>query len=62
MYALLKSQINGNPFLVISVDCISDLDRVAEYMSTMKLTAELYLDNPSATTVWTYDDINLHMR
>ena len=28
-------------FLVISVDCISDLDRVAEYMNTMKLSAEL---------------------
>lgn len=62
MYAILKSQINGEPFLAIHINRISDLDRVANYLKMMKLNAELHIDNPNIVTVWTCDDIELHMR
>lgn len=62
MYAVLTSKINGEPFLTISINSISDLDRVANYLKMMKLNAELYIENPNVPTVWTCEDIELHMR
>lgn len=63
MYCLLKSQLDGKPFLVTSVDNESDVERIEGYMRDMWLSAELFLEMPSnIPTVWSYDDIKRHQK
>lgn len=63
MYCLLKSQLDGKPFLVTSVDNESDVERIEGYVRDMWLSAELFLEMPSnIPTVWSYDDIKRHSK
>ena len=43
MYCLLKSQLNGKPFLVLRADDERDMARIEEWLVDMKLSAELFL-------------------
>ena len=63
MYCLLKSQLDGKPFLVTSVDNESDVERIEGYVSDMWLSAELFLEMPSnIPTVWSHEDIKRHRK
>lgn len=63
MYCMLKSQIDGKPFLVTSVDNENDIKRIEGYMRDMWLSAELFLEMPSnIPTVWSYEDIKRHSK
>jgi hypothetical protein len=63
MYCLLKSQLDGKPFLVTSVDNESDVERIEGYVRDMWLSAELFLEMPSnIPTVWSYEDIKRHQK
>ena len=63
MYCMLKSQIDGKPFLVTSVDNESDVERIEGYVRDMWLSAELFLEMPSKIpTVWSYEDIKRHRK
>lgn len=63
MYCLLKSQLDGKPFLVTSVDNESDVERIEGYVRDMWLSAELFLEMPSnIPTVWSYEDIKRHRK
>lgn len=61
MYALLKSKINGKPFLTIHINTLSDLDRVENFLVMMNLSAELHLQYPEISTVWTAEDVKNHL-
>ena len=63
MYCMLKSQIDGKPFLVTSVDNEKDIERIEGYVRDMWLSAELFLERPSnIPTVWSYEDIKRHSK
>lgn len=63
MWCLLKSQLNGKAFLVISVSSEADIERIEGYVRDMWLSAELFLEMPSnIPTVWSYDDIKRHQK
>lgn len=63
MYCMLKSQIDGKPFLVIPVDNEKDIERIEDFMRDMWLSAELFLEMPSNTpTAWSYDDIKRNQK
>jgi hypothetical protein len=63
MYCLLKSQLDGKPFLVTSVDNESDVERIEGYVRDMWLSAELFLEMPSnIPTVWSHEDIKRHQK
>lgn len=63
MYCLLKSQLDGKPFLVTSVDNESDVERIEGYVRDMWLSAELFLEMPSnIPTAWSYEDIKRHRK
>lgn len=63
MYCLLKSQLDGKPFLVTSVDNEKDIERIEGYVRDMWLSAELFLEMPSnIPTVWSYEDIKRHSK
>lgn len=63
MYCMLKSQIDGKPFLVTSVDNEKDIERIEGYVRDMWLSAELFLKMPSnIPTVWSYEDIERHSK
>lgn len=63
MYCMLKSQIDGKPFLVTSVDNESDVERIEDFMRYMWLSAELFLEMPSnIPTVWSHEDIKRHRK
>lgn len=63
MYCMLKSQIDGKPFLVTSVDNEKDIERIEGYVCDMWLSAELFLEMPSnIPTVWSYEDIKRHSK
>ena len=60
---MLKSQIDGKPFLVTSVDNESDVERIEDFMRYMWLSAELFLEMPSnIPTVWSHEDIKRHRK
>lgn len=60
---MLKSQIDGTPFLVISVDNEKDIERIEGFMRDMWLSAELFLQMPSnIPTVWSHEDIKIHQK
>lgn len=63
MWCLLKSQLNGKAFLVLSADTDSDLDCIKGHLADMKLSAELFLELPSGMpTVWSGEEIKNHMK
>jgi hypothetical protein len=63
MYCILKSQINGKPFLVLPADNERDISRIKEYMQEMKLSAELFLEEPSdIKSLWSGSEIHSHIK
>lgn len=63
MYCMLKSQIDGKPFLVTSVDNENDIERIEGFVRDMWLSVELFLEMPSnIPTVWSNEDIKKHMK
>ena len=63
MYCILKSQINGRPFLVLPADNERDISRIKEYMQEMKLSAELFLEEPSdIKSLWSGSEIHSHIK
>lgn len=63
MYCMLKSQIDGKPFLVTAINSEADIERIEGYVRDMWLSAELFLEMPSnIPTVWSYDDIKRHSK
>lgn len=63
MYCLLKSQLNGKPFLVLRADDERDMARIKEYMQEMKLSAELFLEEPSdIKSLWSGSEIHSHIK
>lgn len=64
MWCLLKSQINGKTFLVFYVSDSRDLERIKYYVEDMKLSAELFLEQPGLPNPmeWSSDDIKVHTR
>lgn len=60
---MLKSQIDGKPFLVTSVDNEKDIERIEGFVRDMWLSAELFLTIPSNTPpVWSNEDIKRHQK
>lgn len=63
MYCMLKSQIDGKPFLVTSVDNEKDIERIEGYVRDMWLSAELFLEMPSnIPPIWSGSEIKNHMK
>ena len=63
MYCMLKSQIDGKPFLVTSVNNEKDIERIEDFVRDMWLSAELFLKMPSnIPTVWSNEDIERHQK
>ena len=63
MYCLLKSQLDGKPFLVTAIDSEADIERIEDFVRDMWLSAELFLEMPSnIPTVWSYEDIKRHKK
>ena len=63
MYCMLKSQIDGKPFLVTSIDNEKDIERIEGFVRDMWLSAELFLEMPSnIPTVWSNEDIERHQK
>lgn len=61
MYVILKSQLNGKPFLVLPLDNERDIVRTQEWLADMKLSAELFLEQPSGLPVqWSSEEIKRH--
>ena len=46
MWCLLKSQINGKTFLIFYINDSRDLEVVRHYVEDMKVSAELFLEQP----------------
>lgn len=60
---MLKSQIDGKPFLVTAINSEADIERIEDFVRDMWLSAELFLEMPSnIPTVWSYDDIKRHSK
>lgn len=63
MYCMLKSQINGKPFLVTAINSEADIERIEGFVRDMWLSAELFLEMPSnIPTVWSDSEIKNHMK
>ena len=63
MYCLLKSQLNGKPFLVLRADDERDMARIEEWLVDMKLSAELFLTRPhSRNTIWSDEEWKSHKK
>ena len=63
MYCLLKSQLNGKPFLVLRANDERDMARIEEWLVDMKLSAELFLTSPdSIPTMWSDEEWKSHKK
>lgn len=63
MWCILKSQINGKPFLVLPANDERDITRIKEYLVDMKFSAELFLKKPSGLpTIWEHEEIKSHKK
>lgn len=60
---MLKSQIDGKPFLVTAINSEADIERIEGFVRDMWLSAELFLEMPSnIPTVWSHEDIKRHKK
>lgn len=60
---MLKSQIDGKPFLVTAVNNEAEIERIEDFVSDMWLSAELFLEMPSnIPPVWSNEDIERHQK
>lgn len=51
MYCLLKSQLDGKPFLVTAINNEADIERIEDFVRDMWLSAELFLEAYSGSNI-----------